>query len=354
MDDKYLAYFGGKPERIPHWEHWSCPDAETFISGIDHYEHPQLCRKKFNELYPWLGFSEYPNDNPIPRPESRFTDGAEADSHAVRWGDGATGSYEWGLKFETEEDVFNFSPLQYGDFRKVGIGECHNFNDEQNLYDNLSKRANPNDPCTTPWYYNTMFMWPMLVFDWEKFMLCCMDERFERIMNEFAELNRRAFKVLASLKSNMVICHDDICTSKGPVCNRAWMNKYIFPRYEEYWATLKASGKKVIYMGDGNVDAFVDDIAACGADGIISEPYTNYKVIAKKYPHFVLAGEGDNRVLSSNNPDAIKKMVLSMTETAKMTNGGYFYCIGNHIPWDIPPAAVKLYLDLCREHGKLK
>ena len=32
-------------------------------------------------------------------------------------------------------------------------------------------------------------------------------------------------------------------------------------------------------------------------------------------------------------------------ETAKMT-GGYMMCIGNHIPWNVPPEAIKRYLDL--------
>jgi len=30
-------------------------------------------------------------------------------------------------------------------------------------------------------------------------------------------------------------------------------------------------------------------------------------------------------------------------------SGGYMMCIGNHIPWNVPPPAVKLYLDLCNE-----
>ncbi len=38
--DKYLAYMGLAPQRIPHWEYWSCPNAETYLTGIDYYEHP--------------------------------------------------------------------------------------------------------------------------------------------------------------------------------------------------------------------------------------------------------------------------------------------------------------------------
>ena len=36
--DRYSAYMGVGRKRIPHWEHWSCPDAETFLAGVDYYE----------------------------------------------------------------------------------------------------------------------------------------------------------------------------------------------------------------------------------------------------------------------------------------------------------------------------
>ena len=27
-------------------------------------------------------------------------------------------------------------------------------------------------------------------------------------------------------------------------------------------------------------------------------------------------------------------------------SAGYMMCIGNHIPWNVPPEAIKLYFDL--------
>ena len=62
-------------------------------------------------------------------------------------------------------------------------------------------------------------------------------------MDEFAEINRRVFRAFARLPVNFVICHDDIVMTRGPVCSPAWMRKYIFPRYEEFWGILKAAGK---------------------------------------------------------------------------------------------------------------
>ena len=101
-------------------------------------------------------------------------------------------------------------------------------------------------------------------------------------------------------------------------------------------------------MTDGCADAYIDDVAACGARGLVSEPYTDYRSILRRHKDFFVAGEGDNRILSRNNPVEIRAMVDGMLETAKMT-GGYMMAIGNHIPWNVPGEAVKLYLDLCNE-----
>jgi len=197
-------------------------------------------------------------------------------------------------------------------------------------------------------FYNTLFMWPLLVFGYQNFLENCLDPRFERILGEFAEINRRVFKAFARLPVNFVVCHDDIVTTKGPICSPGWMRKYIFPRYEEFWSILRASGKEVIFMVDGCVDAFVDDLMACGARGIISEPVTDYRAIARRYDNPFIAGEGDCRVLMRNDPDEIRVMVTHMVETARMS-GGYMMCIGNHIPYNVPPEAIKLYLDLAHE-----
>jgi uroporphyrinogen-III decarboxylase len=126
------------------------------------------------------------------------------------------------------------------------------------------------------------------------------------------------------------------------------MRRHVFPRYEELWGILRAAGKRVIFMSDGCMDRYADDVMACGALGIISEPYTDYKAIARRHANCFLAGEGDNRVLLRNDPAEIRRMVASMVETGRMS-GGYMMCVGNHIPWNVPPEAIRLYLDLSAE-----
>ena len=119
-ETRYYTMLSKAPKgRIPHWEAWSNPDAETYITGIDHYDHPRLCRLKMLELYPELNISVPDNDDPIPRPRMG-PGGASSDMEkgTVRWGDGETGSFEHGEKyFKTEEDVFAFDPLAHADMR---------------------------------------------------------------------------------------------------------------------------------------------------------------------------------------------------------------------------------------------
>ena len=357
--DKYAAFMGLGPKRIPSWESWSCPDAETYITGIDYYEHPRSCRSRMRALYPWLELPVPEKDDPIPRPvlglggQSVATD--ENGRHCVRWGDGQSGHWDHGHRFRTPEDVFAFSPLQQGDFTELGMPEARDYRDEEKLYREFragrpaewGDRALAGSTASTG-FYNTMFMWPMLTFGWELFLETCLDPRFERIMDEFAEINRRVFRVFARLPVNFVMCHDDLFTTRGPVCSPEWMHKYIFPRYEEFWGIVKAAGKEVLFICDGRANAYADDLIACGVRGFRTEPYTDFKEIARRHKDCFLCGEGDNRVLMRNDAREIEAMVRDMLETAKMT-GGYVMGIGNHIPWNVPPEAVKVYLDLCAE-----
>jgi len=351
-DARYDTFLGKGPKHIIHWEHWSNPEAATYITGIDYYQSPKSCIERLNQMYPYLYLPVPASDQPLPRPEQ------QKDKGKGFWG-GFYRDYwqqeQTRKRFSSREEMLNFSPLQQGDFTGWNVVEDGDYRSEDVIYqryrakypDQWGDKA-PEGSASSVGFYNTLFMWPLLVFGYENFLALCLEPEFTRILDEFAEINRRVFRAFSRLPVNFVICHDDIVITRGPVCSPAWMRKHIFPRYEEFWSILKQAGKQVIFMSDGCLDVFVDDIMACGALGIISEPYTNYKVIARKYQNCFLAGEGDNRVLMRNQPEEIKKMVLSMVETGKMS-GGYMMCIGNHIPYNVPPPAVKFYLDYAHQ-----
>ena len=354
-DTRYLTFMGRGPEQIVHWEHWSCPDAETYLTGIDTYEHPRQCRLRLRELYPQLSLPVPESDESKPRPRFEVEGiSSDAERHTVRWGDGETGTFLHGeAYFHSVEEVLAFSPLEKADFTEwPHVVMNWDFSSEEVIYERLRTDYPaawgdhaPEGVAADVGFYNTTFMWPLLTFGWELFLAACLDPRFEWVMEEFAEINRRVFRAFSRLPVNFVVCHDDIVTSRGPVCSPRWMHRYVFPRYEEYWGMLRDAGKQVIFMADGCMDTYADDVMACGAIGIISEPYTDYKALARRHRDCFLAGEGDNRVLMRNDPDEIRAMVEQMAETGRLS-GGYMMCIGNHIPWNVPPEAIKRYLDL--------
>ena len=351
-NSRYASFMGLAPKRIGHWEHWSNPDAETYLTGIDYYQHPRKCRLKLRELYPQLDLEIPTTDDPKPRPES------QSDQSKGRWGDEFRDHWQQDVasnRFKSQKEMLRFSPLEQADFTGWQVVEDGDYGSEEIVYQRYRQKypvewgdQAPEGSSKAAFFYNTMFMWPMLVFGYENFLSICLEPEFDRLMAEFAEINRCVFRAFARLPVNFVICHDDIVLSTGPVCSPKWMHKHIFPRYEEFWDLLRQAGKEVIFMVDSCIDAFVDDVMACGARGIISEPFTDYKAIARRYENPFIAGEGDNRVLMRNNPAEIRAMVASMVETGQLS-GGYMMCIGNHIPFNVPPDAVKLYLDLSAE-----
>ncbi len=351
-DLRYESFMGLGPRRIAHWEHWSNPDAATYITGIDFYQQPRSCMLRMNEMYPFINLGVPGKDDPIPRLDK------ENDKGKGRWGYAYRDYWqqeEASKRFESYDEMLGFSPLAQGDFTGWKVVVDGDFRSEDIVYRRYRKNYSaewgdtaPEGSSASVGFYNTMFMWPLLVFGYQNFLSICLEPEFERIMDEFAEINRRVFRAFARLPVNFVVCHDDIVLSTGPVCSPEWMHKYIFPRYEEFWGILKQAGKEVIFMVDGGVDAFVDDVMACGARGIISEPFTDYKAIARRYENCFIAGEGDNRILMRSDPAEIRSMVESMVETGRMSKG-YMMCIGNHIPFNVPPESLKLYFDLSAE-----
>lgn len=365
----YLALMGKSPGRVPSYEHLSNPDFVKLVTGIDPWERPRSAMLEFYRVmdidFLFKGIPE--DDTPIRKyEESESSVEDEEGHHRVRWGTSYTNHWDWGTGFKTVEDVLAYDPLEHLDMRNIEVIEKRDYSlDDDAFFE--AYYANPplseEDPehknsdivtVSAGGFYNTLFMWPMLTFGWELFLelIGCYPDEAKRIIDGFATISRKVFKSLARTPDhvNMMVCHDDICMTKGPVCSPNWLRGYIYPHYEEFFSILKAGGKRVVFVSDGNIDKVADDLAACGADGFVSEPYTDWKVLAARYPNHVLAGEGDNRILMDGDASEIRRMVDSMVETAKMC-GGYMMCVGNHIPWNVPPENVQTYFNHCRENA---
>ena len=347
-------------DRIPHWESLSNPGFEQMITGIDPWEHPQQARRRMLELIPQDVGSVPTSDEPIERPaDGQLTFVDQDGTRSARWGASRTWHWNWGGHFHSMEDVLAYDPLEHMDQRDTGIVAEYDYRlsvDElaQELQQGIddSRAVTGQRALVTGGFYNTIFMWPLLTFGWELFLElgAAYEDEMTSLLSRFAERSRKIFNAYAKTDIEVITSHDDICFARGPTFNPQWLRRMIYPYYQEFWGVLKEAGKKVIFICDGNVTAVADDIFACGADGIRSEPFTNWRQIAQKHPDKVVVGDGDNRVISTGDRDAIYKMVKEMTDWGKRYPG-YFLDAGNHLPWNLPPQGIVHYFDASEEYG---
>ena len=89
----YQALMGLAPKDIPHWEYLGCPQAETYITGIDYFDHPRRCRQRLAEMYPKLNVEIPETDDPI----EQSRPGVDSGHHRRGRARAACGSLgEWG------------------------------------------------------------------------------------------------------------------------------------------------------------------------------------------------------------------------------------------------------------------
>jgi hypothetical protein len=380
-------------DKIPHWEFISNPDFEYKITGIDPYQHPQRSGSKMVETLDLSIGHIPPSDDPLP-PLSE--NGKDAQGHPVaRWGASVTWPWDWGHEFKTVEDILAYEPLERENTTGVPeseksakyISENGKNLDSDNINLDLALRGDNAMRGLPFWYnsfsvdelaahyrtmykndqailgdsalsglsfwYNTFFMWPLLTFGYELFMVAAAQypEKMGRIMDDFGQISLKAFNAWSYSGAPLMISHDDICYTRGVAVNPEWLRKYVYPWYERLWEPLHKRGIKVLFMSDGRVDEIVEDIFACGADGIMGEPHTDLETIAKKHgKDKILLGNIDNRILLSGSKENIYAEVERCTRFG-LDCPGYFYCISNHIPYNVPSDAIRHYFDACDKMG---
>jgi hypothetical protein len=347
-------------DRIPHWEHFSNPQYEELLTGIDPWAHPQRARQRLLELLP-IDVGDVPlSDEAIERlPDDQLTFEDESGSLLARWGTGWSWHWDWGEHFRTIDDVLAYDPLEHMDQRSTGIVAEYDYRlSIEELAQQLQQRLDLQRSVTgdralvTGGFYNTIFMWPLMTFGWELFLElgALYEDATCRLLAAFAERSRKIFQAYAKTDVEVFTSHDDICFARGPVFSPAWLRRRIYPYYEEFWGYLRDAGIKVLFISDGNVGQVGDDIFACGADGIISEPFTDWQAIARRHPDKVFMGDGDNRIIATGDRDAIFAMVKDMAAWGKRYPG-YFFCVGNHLPWNLPADGIRYYFEASEQVG---
>ena len=349
-----------KTDRIPRWIPVP-PHAEFLekLTGLDPILHPVETSLKAIELLD-LDVADYYDC--LDRPNISGYDTGEVDGlRASRFYDLARGkgraTTTWkqhALKFGVE-DVLNYDVEQHAlnktaeEFEQDLRAARAKFQERQKRLGDLAWIGEPVN------WYNTVFMWGVTTFGWEAFMMAAVSqpERYAEVLARFTDVTRRYFAAGAKLPGLMIAeAHDDLCMTRGPVFRPQWYRDYIFPLYPKVLQPLKERGIRVIYRGDGNVDEFVDDLAAAGFDGFRIRPKTDMGRVADKYgsTHLVI-GNIDTTILTFKGKGEIYEDVKRCVQQAGNCPG-YFFHVSGEIPYNVPTDNIFYLFEALEKFGR--
>lgn len=339
-EDGWAAINLEMPDRIPRTEysaarHWDLVKAVTGIDvGVESAERLQgeasvafmrawnydffwstlISRDEFGDLYTDMGHAEYAAGG-VDRRDTIF------------------------CPFDDPEQVLDFDPWeQYGE------------RDEDELMRRFGGHYQAN--CRRHSFgvnmtgiYTTLISGFIYIFGWEMLLLAAGADakRFGELANRYASWMQQYFDALAEADVPVVMVHDDIVWSSGPIFPSSWYREYVFPNYRKYFAPLLDSGKKIIFTSDGNYTPFIDDLADVGVHGFVFEPMTDLAYVVENYGQtHVIIGNADTRVLLSGTEEQIRAEVERCMSLGRDCPG-FFMAVGNHIPSNTPVENALFY-----------
>jgi hypothetical protein len=248
---------------------------------------------------------------------------------------------ETGCPFATTDEVLAFDPVQ-----EWGIAPKHDMTAEFRRVLGAARSVAP-DVLVPGGRYDTLFSACIRAFGWEMFLASVPghEREFDRVLEGFTEISIAESEAWADAGVGVFMTHDDIAWTSGAVFAPAWYRRFIIPRYTRIWKPLKERGIPVVYLSDGDYSAFVDDIAAAGADGFIFEPCVSLAMMAEKFGRTkALIGNADCRVLLSGTGADVEREVRRCVDLGRQCPG-WFMLMSNHIPNNVPFDNVRRYFD---------
>jgi len=292
----------------------------------------------------------------VPRPELQrdaFDHASSIDAgggrRATRWG--LSGSY-WREEylFHDVEEVLRYDPLE-NDPQLDLVTEERARDWRRGILE--TQRAMGDAALISGIYYTTLFQYGIMAFGWPLFLTAAAaePERFQRVLEGFAEVSRRNLAAWAEHDPPLVLIHDDIAMQSGLVFRPEWYRRRLFPLYERILEPLFARpGIRVCFVSDGDYTPVLADLAALGFHGFFVNPNMDLDTIARAHGRDrFLVGNADTAALTFGTADDVRREVARCFEQARPCVGHFIKAMGD-LPHNIPLDNIRAYFDACREH----
>ena len=331
--DGWAALNMEMPSRVPRTEysaegHWDLIKAVTGIE-VNQDSSEVLLREARRALYKAWDYS-FRWSTLVSR---QYLPGRKTSMGHAEYAAGAV-DYDTNIQcpFENPEEVLAFDPWEeYGPIDKAKMRrdfEAH-YNANRDCY---------KDAVNMSGVYITMFSGFIDIFGWEMFLLAAGTDpkRFGELARRYETWIRQFYEALAESNVPVVMAHDDITWTSGPVLSPDWYREYIFPAFKRLWRPILDAGKRLVFTSDGTYTMFFDDIVEAGAHALVMEPTCDMALFAEKYgkTHGFI-GNADTRILLLGTKEEIRAEVERCMAIGKKCPG-FFMAVGNHIPANTP------------------
>jgi uroporphyrinogen-III decarboxylase len=265
--------------------------------------------------------------------------------HAVYMADGSDRRDSAPCPFATPEEVLAYDPLtEAGEYAPAKLAERFNEHYRQSV-DFYPDTVNMSGT------YITMFSGFIALFGWEMLLTALGTDpvAFGALAGRYEAWIRQFFEAFANSDVPVMMVHDDIVWTSGPVVAPAWYREYIFPAYKRLIRPVLDAGKKVLFTSDGTYTEFFDDIVQAGFHGLVFEPTSDMALFAERYGKtHAFVGNADTRTLLTGTRDEIRAEVRRCVDIGRDCPG-FFMAVGNHIPANTPVDNALFYNEVFQE-----
>ncbi|HOW18469.1 MAG TPA: uroporphyrinogen decarboxylase family protein, partial [Phycisphaerae bacterium] len=146
----------------------------------------------------------------------------------------------------------------------------------------------------------------------------------------------------------------DIAYVRGMFFSPDYWRDVYKPQLKRICDVIHAAGLKAIYHGCGNASAVYEDMIEAGVDAynpLEAKAGLDVAELKRQFGNrWAFNGNLDVRVLATNDPEQIRREVLTKLSAAR--GGGYIPQSDHSIPDSVAPASYDYVIQLVREHGR--
>lgn len=329
------ALRGARPDRIPVVEFvidpkvWKAlaPGARDMAEAMDRIGYDGVgCGARFDRIEEWAG-GRYKDEWGV-----LYQAGPEAVAHPLEG------------PIHTWEDAQAYTPPDPHAPHRLGA-----------LPDIVARYKGKRAIC---FHHRAAFMWSVYLMGMENLLIAFLDhpDLAVLVMDKVLESNMTVVRRAIRAGAEVIILGDDYAANTGPLFSPAIFREFIAPRLTRMIAMIHEEGARVIKHSDGNLYPILDDLLACGPDGLNPiEPAAGMTLVdvrRRASPGLCLCGNIDcGELLSNGTPAQVAEAVHQAIRDGS-DGGPFILSSSNSLHSSCKPGNVRAMLAAHREYTR--